>query len=113
MERKEDESLYFMDRIWVPLVGDERTIIMDKAHKARYSVHPRADKMYHDLRDMYWWSKMYHDLRDKLARLYIDEIVARHGEPVLIISDQDGRFTSRFWQTLHKALGVRLDMSTA
>ncbi|GKC69742.1 hypothetical protein Tco_1115625, partial [Tanacetum coccineum] len=49
MKRKEDESLYFMDRIWVPLVGGVRTIIMDEAHKTRYSVHPRADKMYHDL----------------------------------------------------------------
>ncbi|GJU36347.1 reverse transcriptase domain-containing protein [Tanacetum coccineum] len=49
----------------------------------------------------------------RLARLYIDEIVARYGVPVLIISDQDGRFTSRFWQTLQKALGTRLDMSTA
>ncbi|GJZ13978.1 putative reverse transcriptase domain-containing protein, partial [Tanacetum coccineum] len=49
MERKEDESLYFMDRIWVPLVGGMRTIIMDEAPKTRYSVHPEADKMYHDL----------------------------------------------------------------
>ncbi|GJY47320.1 putative reverse transcriptase domain-containing protein [Tanacetum coccineum] len=46
------------------------------------------------------------------ARLYIDEIVARHGVPVSIISDCDGRFTLRFWQTLQKALGTRLDMST-
>ncbi|GJU66860.1 putative reverse transcriptase domain-containing protein [Tanacetum coccineum] len=45
MERKRDESLYFMDRIWVPLVGGMRTIIMDEAHKSRYSVHPGADKM--------------------------------------------------------------------
>ncbi|GJT76291.1 putative reverse transcriptase domain-containing protein [Tanacetum coccineum] len=49
MERKEDKSLYFMDRIWVPLVGGVRTIIMDKAHKTRYSVHQGADKMYYDL----------------------------------------------------------------
>nr|GEZ03147.1 putative reverse transcriptase domain-containing protein [Tanacetum cinerariifolium] len=49
---------------------------------------------------------------EKLARLYIDEIVARHGVPVLIISDRDGLFTSRFWQTLQEALGTRLDMST-
>ncbi|GJW28472.1 hypothetical protein Tco_0045347 [Tanacetum coccineum] len=49
---------------------------------------------------------------ERLARLYIDEIVARHGVPVSIISDRDGRFTSRFWQTLQKALGTRLDMST-
>nr|GEX19677.1 putative reverse transcriptase domain-containing protein [Tanacetum cinerariifolium] len=54
MEWKEDESLYFIDRIWVPLVGGVRTIIMDEAHKTRYSVHLGADKMYYDLRDMYW-----------------------------------------------------------
>ncbi|GJZ13583.1 putative reverse transcriptase domain-containing protein, partial [Tanacetum coccineum] len=50
---------------------------------------------------------------EKLARLYIDEIVTHHGVPKSIISDRDGRFTSRFWQTMQKALGTRLDMSTA
>nr|GFA65294.1 putative reverse transcriptase domain-containing protein [Tanacetum cinerariifolium] len=50
---------------------------------------------------------------EKLARLYIDEIVTRHGVPVSIISDRDGRFISRLWQTLQKALRTRLDMSTA
>ncbi|GJY41392.1 putative reverse transcriptase domain-containing protein [Tanacetum coccineum] len=50
---------------------------------------------------------------EKLARQYIDEIVAQHGVPVLIISDRDGRFTSHFWQTVQKALGTRLDLSTA
>ncbi|GKD33659.1 putative reverse transcriptase domain-containing protein [Tanacetum coccineum] len=62
MERKGEESLYFMDRIWVPLVGGVRTVIMDEAHKSRYSVHPREDKMYYDLRDMYWWPGMKRDI---------------------------------------------------
>ncbi|GKD14118.1 putative reverse transcriptase domain-containing protein, partial [Tanacetum coccineum] len=154
MERKEDESLYFMDHIWVPLVGGVRTIIMDEAYKTRYFVHPGANKMYHDLRDMYWWPGMKRDIAtyvskcltcsktksghdtiwvivdrltksahflatredystERLAKLYIDEIVARHGVPVSIISDRDGRFTSRFWQTLQKVLGTRLDTSKA
>ncbi|GJS80822.1 putative reverse transcriptase domain-containing protein [Tanacetum coccineum] len=188
MERKGDESLYFMDRIWVPLVGGVRTVIMDEAHKSRYSIHPRADKMYYDLRDMYWWPRMKRDIAtfvsecltcakvkaehqrpsgllqqpeipewkwesitmdfitklprswnghdaiwvvvdrltksahfleihedystEKLARLYTDEIVARHGVPVSIISDREARFTSRLWQAFQKALGTRLDMST-
>ncbi|GKD73878.1 putative reverse transcriptase domain-containing protein, partial [Tanacetum coccineum] len=47
MERKGDGSLYFMDRIWVPLVGGVRTVIMDEAHKSMYYVHPGADKMYY------------------------------------------------------------------
>ncbi|GJR20653.1 putative reverse transcriptase domain-containing protein [Tanacetum coccineum] len=107
----------------------------------RYSVHPRADKMYYDLRDMYWWPGMKRDIAtyvsecltcakldnrpksahflairkdysmEKLARLYTDE--TRHGVPMSIISDRDARFTSRLWQTFQKALGTRLDMSTA
>ncbi|GKA56393.1 retrotransposon protein, putative, ty3-gypsy subclass [Tanacetum coccineum] len=53
-----------------------------------------------------------HDYKmEKLARLYIDEIVARQGVSVSIISDHDGRFISRFWQTLQKALETQLDMS--
>ncbi|GJX14733.1 putative reverse transcriptase domain-containing protein, partial [Tanacetum coccineum] len=49
----------------------------------------------------------------RLAKLYIDEIVARHGVLMPIISDRYGRFTSRLWQTLHKALATRLDMGIA
>ncbi|GJV89853.1 putative reverse transcriptase domain-containing protein [Tanacetum coccineum] len=50
---------------------------------------------------------------DRLARLYLNEIVARHGVPILIVSDRDSRFTLRFWQLMQEALGTRLDMSTA
>nr|GEU51246.1 putative reverse transcriptase domain-containing protein [Tanacetum cinerariifolium] len=53
------------------------------------------------------------DPMEKLMKLYIKEVVTRHGVPVSIISNHDGRFTSLFWQALHKALGTRLDMSTA
>ncbi|GJS61912.1 putative reverse transcriptase domain-containing protein [Tanacetum coccineum] len=49
---------------------------------------------------------------DRLARLYLNEIVATHGVPISIISDRDSRFTSRFWQTMQEALGTKLDMST-
>ncbi|GJS58079.1 putative reverse transcriptase domain-containing protein [Tanacetum coccineum] len=50
---------------------------------------------------------------ERLARLYLNEIVARHGVPISIISDRDSRFTSRFWQSMQEALGTRLDMSMA
>ncbi|GJZ89148.1 putative reverse transcriptase domain-containing protein [Tanacetum coccineum] len=49
---------------------------------------------------------------DRLARLYLNEIVARHGVPISIISDRDSRFASRFWQSMQEALGTRLDIST-
>ncbi|GJR24292.1 reverse transcriptase domain-containing protein [Tanacetum coccineum] len=151
MKRMSDEASYYLDRMWVPLTGDVRTLIMDGAHKSKYSVHPGADKMYNDLRDMYWWPRMKKDMAlyitmdfitklprtgnghdaiwviidqltkpahflpicedfkmDRLARLYLNEVVARHGVPILIISDRDSRFTSRFWQSMQETLGTRL-----
>nr|GFA10775.1 reverse transcriptase domain-containing protein [Tanacetum cinerariifolium] len=50
---------------------------------------------------------------EKLTRQYLKEVVSKHGVPVSIISDRDGRFTSHFWKSFNKALGTRLDMSTA
>ncbi|GJW53234.1 putative reverse transcriptase domain-containing protein [Tanacetum coccineum] len=52
------------------------------------------------------------DPMERLMKLYMKEVVTRHSVLVSIISDRDGRFTSLFWQALHKALGTRLDMST-
>ncbi|KAD3641058.1 hypothetical protein E3N88_30281 [Mikania micrantha] len=144
---KQDGVIYYLDRVWIPAVDELRTLILDEAHKTRYSVHPGADKMYQDLRSFYWWpeipqwkweqiamdfitklprtssgydsiwviidrlTKSAHFLpiretykMEKLARLYIDEIVVRHGVPLSIISDWDSRFTSRFWQSLQHTI---------
>nr|GFA09502.1 putative reverse transcriptase domain-containing protein [Tanacetum cinerariifolium] len=49
----------------------------------------------------------------RLAILYLNEIFARHGVSISIISDRDSRFTSRFWKSMQEALGTHLDMSTA
>ncbi|GJR90970.1 putative reverse transcriptase domain-containing protein [Tanacetum coccineum] len=53
------------------------------------------------------------DPLDKLARLYLNRIVARHEIPASIICDRDGRFTSNFWRSFQKALGTDISMSTA
>nr|GFD29213.1 putative reverse transcriptase domain-containing protein [Tanacetum cinerariifolium] len=124
---------------------------MDEAHKSKYSVHPRAYKMYYDLIDRYWWPGMKKDIdvyvriatdfvtklprtssghdtiwvivdrltksahflpmredykMDKLARSYLNKIVDRHGLPISMISDLNGRFTSRFQQSMQEALGT-------
>ncbi|GKA68045.1 putative reverse transcriptase domain-containing protein [Tanacetum coccineum] len=50
---------------------------------------------------------------ETLTRLYIKEIVSRHGMPISIISDRNSHFTSRFWQSLQNTLGTQLDMSIA
>ncbi|GJU29302.1 putative reverse transcriptase domain-containing protein [Tanacetum coccineum] len=189
IEQRSDGTLYYLDRIWVPLKGDVRTLIMDEAHKLKYYVHPGADKMYYDLRDRYWWPGINKDIAkyvgkcltclkvkaehqrppgllqqpeipvwkwegiamdfvtklprttsghdtiwvivnrltkfayflpmredykmDRWARLYLNEIVARHDVSISIISDRDSHFTSRFCQSMQEALGTCLDMSTA
>nr|GEZ22551.1 hypothetical protein [Tanacetum cinerariifolium] len=51
IEQRSDGTLYYLDRIWVSLKGEVRTLIMDEAHKSKYYVHLGADKMYYDLRD--------------------------------------------------------------
>ncbi|GJS24588.1 putative reverse transcriptase domain-containing protein [Tanacetum coccineum] len=53
------------------------------------------------------------DPLEKLARMYLKDVVTRHGIPVSIICDRDLRFASHFWRSLQKALGTNLDMSTA
>ncbi|GJZ45190.1 putative reverse transcriptase domain-containing protein [Tanacetum coccineum] len=64
-----------------------------------------------------WYNPIYHngktDPMDKLARMYLKEVVTRHGIPLSIICDRDPRFASNFWRSLQNALGTSLNMSTA
>ncbi|GJV74092.1 putative reverse transcriptase domain-containing protein [Tanacetum coccineum] len=188
-EVRSDGTKCLKGRVWLPLFGGLRGLIMSESHKSKYSIHPGSDKMYHDLRKLYWWPNMKADIAtyvskcltcakvkaehqkpsgllqqpeipvwkweritmdfitklprtpsgydsiwvivdrltksahfipmnekykmEKLTRLYLKEIVCRHGVPVSIISDRDPRFASRFWRSLQKSLGTNLDMSTA
>nr|GEV41394.1 hypothetical protein [Tanacetum cinerariifolium] len=137
IELRSDVAFYYLDRIWILLKGDVRTLIMDEAHKSKYYVHPGADKMYYDLKDMYWWPGMKKDITMyvnkcltclkvkaeqqrpsgllqqleipewKLKRIAMD-FVTKHGVPILIISDRDSRFTSRFWQSMQEVLETRV-----
>ncbi|GJW91471.1 putative nucleotidyltransferase, ribonuclease H [Tanacetum coccineum] len=68
IEQRSDGTLYYLYRIWVPLKGDVRTLIMDEAHKSKYYVHPRSDKMYYDLRDRYWWPRMKKDIVEYVSK---------------------------------------------
>ncbi|GJZ67467.1 putative reverse transcriptase domain-containing protein [Tanacetum coccineum] len=129
MERKEDGSLYFLDRIWVPLVGGVRMIIMDETHKTRYSVHLGVDKMYHDLRDMYWWSGMKKDIAIYVRNvLTCSKVRTEHQRPSSLLQQPEipewkwDKITMDFITKLLRmkcehdtiwALGTRLDMSTA
>ncbi|GKA11650.1 hypothetical protein Tco_0691196, partial [Tanacetum coccineum] len=187
-EIRPDGTRCIKNRSWLPLFGGLRDLIMHESHKSKYSIHPGSDKMYHDLKKLYWWPNMKaiiaeyvskcltcsrvkaecqkpsgllvqpeipmwkweritmdfvtklpktstgHDAiwvivdrltksahfipiratdsMETLTRLYIKEIISRHGVPIFIILDRDSHFTSRFWQSLQNALGTQLDMST-
>ncbi|GJV63525.1 putative reverse transcriptase domain-containing protein [Tanacetum coccineum] len=79
IEHRNDGALYYVDRIWVHLKGDVRTLIMDEAHNSKYSVHPGADKMYYDLRDRYWWPGMKKDIAVYVSRcLTCLKVKAKH-----------------------------------
>ncbi|GJX49577.1 putative reverse transcriptase domain-containing protein [Tanacetum coccineum] len=189
LEPRADETLCFNNRSWLPCYGNLRTLVMHESHKSKYSVHPGSDKMYQDMKQLYWWPNMKADIAtyiskcltclrvkaehqkpsgllvqpkipqwkwdnitidfvtklpktqsgndtiwvivdrltksayflpmretdpmDKLERLYLKEVVTRHGIPVSIICDRNPRFTSNFWKSFQKAMGTQLDMSTA
>ncbi|KAD6796155.1 hypothetical protein E3N88_07051 [Mikania micrantha] len=82
LDTKDDELLYFKDRMWVPLFGKSRTIILDEAHKSRYSIHPGADKMYKDLKDFYWWPGMKKQIAEYVDRcLTCLKVKAEHQRP--------------------------------
>nr|GEY64615.1 hypothetical protein [Tanacetum cinerariifolium] len=82
IEMREDSSLYFLDRIWVSLVGGMKPIIIDKTHKTRYSVNPGADKMYHDIRNMYWWPRIKRDIAIYVRKcLTCSKVKAEHQRP--------------------------------
>ncbi|KAD2393420.1 hypothetical protein E3N88_40397 [Mikania micrantha] len=65
---KPDGIRYFIDRMWIPLYGGLRELVMDEAHKSRYSVHPGSDKMYHDLKALYWWPHMKADIAKYVSK---------------------------------------------
>ncbi|GKE23707.1 putative reverse transcriptase domain-containing protein [Tanacetum coccineum] len=60
----------------------ERTLIMNKAHTAKYYVHPGAEKMYYDLRDLYWWPEMKKDIYMYISKcLACSKVKAEHQKP--------------------------------
>ncbi|GKD51340.1 putative reverse transcriptase domain-containing protein [Tanacetum coccineum] len=127
IEYRSDGALYYLDRMWVPLKGNVRTLIIDEAHKSKYSVHPGADKMYYDLKDMYWWSGMKKDIavyriamdfvmklpRSSSGHDAIWVIVDRLTKSAHFLPMREDYKMDRFWQPMQEALGTRLNMSTA
>nr|GEX04579.1 hypothetical protein [Tanacetum cinerariifolium] len=58
LEPRADGMLCLNNQIWVPCFNDLRALIMHESHKSKYSIHPGSDKMYQDLKKLYWWPNM-------------------------------------------------------
>ncbi|GJW31936.1 reverse transcriptase domain-containing protein [Tanacetum coccineum] len=88
-EVRPDGTRCIKNRSWLLLFRNLRDLIMHESHKSKYSIQLGSDKMYQDLKKLYWWPNM------------------------KAIIDRDSHFTSRFWQSMQSALGTQLDMSRA
>ncbi|KAL9998209.1 putative nucleotidyltransferase, Ribonuclease H [Helianthus debilis subsp. tardiflorus] len=76
---KPDGLLYCCDRVWIPDRDNLRDLIMNEAHKSKYSIHPGADKMYHNLRTSYWWPGMKKDIAVYVSKcLTCSKVKAEH-----------------------------------
>ncbi|GKA15800.1 putative reverse transcriptase domain-containing protein [Tanacetum coccineum] len=62
LEPRADGTLCLNGRSWIPYFGDLRELIMNESHKSKYSIHPGLDKMYQDLKKLYWWPNMKADI---------------------------------------------------
>jgi dolichyl-phosphate-mannose--protein O-mannosyl transferase len=54
----EAEVLWFKNCLVVPKIPELRQLILDEAHVTKFSIHPGSNKMYHDLKQIFWWTKM-------------------------------------------------------
>nr|GEV39487.1 putative reverse transcriptase domain, ribonuclease H-like domain, aspartic peptidase domain protein [Tanacetum cinerariifolium] len=63
-----DERLCLNNRSWLPCYGELRTLIMHESHKSKYSVHPGSDKLYQDMKPLYWWPNMKVDIATYVSK---------------------------------------------
>ncbi|GJX44415.1 putative reverse transcriptase domain-containing protein [Tanacetum coccineum] len=77
-----DETLSLNGRSWLPCYGDLRTVIMYESHKSKYFIHPGSDKMYQDMKKLYWWPNMKADIVTYVSKcLKCDRVKAEHQRP--------------------------------
>ncbi|GKA70201.1 putative reverse transcriptase domain-containing protein [Tanacetum coccineum] len=82
-----NETLYLNNRSWVPCFGDLRTLIMHESHKSKYSIHPGSNKMYQDLKQLYWWLNMKADIATYVGKcLTYSKVKAEHQKPSGLLS---------------------------
>ncbi|GJT34062.1 putative reverse transcriptase domain-containing protein [Tanacetum coccineum] len=82
LEPRADGTLCLNGRSWLPCYGDLRTVIMHESHKSKYSIHPGSDKMYQDMKKLYWWPNMKADIATYVNKcLTCAKVKAEHQRP--------------------------------
>ncbi|GKC08215.1 putative reverse transcriptase domain-containing protein, partial [Tanacetum coccineum] len=81
-EKLEPRADCLNGRSWLPCYGDLRTVIMHESHKSKYSIHPGSDKMYQDMKKLYWWPNMKADIATYVSKcLTCAKVKAEHQRP--------------------------------
>ncbi|GJT90341.1 putative reverse transcriptase domain-containing protein [Tanacetum coccineum] len=112
---------------WLPCYGDLRTVIMHDSHKSKYSIHPSSDKMYQDMKKLYWWPNMKADIATYVSKYFVMKlpkssqgydtiwvIVDRLTKSAIFVPMRETDPMEKLARMyLKEVLGTNLDMSTA
>ncbi|GKB95354.1 putative reverse transcriptase domain-containing protein, partial [Tanacetum coccineum] len=121
LEPRADGTLCLNGRSWLPCYGYLRTVIMHVSHKSKYSIHPSSNKMYQDMKKLYWWPNMKADIATYVSKcLTCAKVKAEHQRPSRLLSaiftpmketDPIDKLARIYLK--ENALGTNLDMSIA
>ncbi|GJU01847.1 putative reverse transcriptase domain-containing protein [Tanacetum coccineum] len=87
LEPRADGTLCLNGRSWLPCYGDLRIVIMHESHKSKCSIHPGSEKMYQDMKNLYWWPNMKANIATYVSKfLTCAKVKAEHQRPSGLLS---------------------------